>query len=65
VAHPDKGGILSTTVAMAVSLQVTQLLRVVNKTVHAGELIRFNVWDPSLQVLTISKAPACACCGAC
>lgn len=65
VAHPNKGGVLSTTVAMAVSLQVTQLLRILNKTVRAGELVRFNVWSPSLKVLKISKNPACVCCGTC
>lgn len=61
IAHPNKGGVLSTTVAMAVSLQVTQLLRILNKTVHAGELIRFNVWNPSIRTSKVTQAPACAC----
>jgi adenylyltransferase/sulfurtransferase len=63
IAHPNKGGVLSTTVAMAVSLQVTQLLRILNKTVHAGELIRFNVWNPAIRTIKVPKNPACACCG--
>lgn len=61
VAHPNKGGVLSTTVAMAVSLQVTQLLRILNKTVSRGDLIRFNVWEPSVRLLKLSPNPACAC----
>ncbi len=63
MAHPNTGGVLSTTVAMAVSLQVTQLLRILNKTVHAGELIRFNVWDPAIRTIRVPRNPACACCG--
>jgi adenylyltransferase/sulfurtransferase len=63
MAHPNTGGVLSTTVAMAVSLQVTQLLRILNKTVHPGQLIRFNVWDPSIRTIKVPRNPACACCG--
>ncbi|MEI7948218.1 MAG: adenylyltransferase/sulfurtransferase MoeZ, partial [bacterium] len=63
IAHPNKGGVLSTTVAMAVSLQVTQLLRILNKTVHTGELIRFNVWSPAIRTIKVPQNPACACCG--
>ncbi len=63
MAHPNTGGVLSTTVAMAVSLQVTQLLRILNKTVQPGELIRFNVWNPALRTIKVPQNPACACCG--
>jgi hypothetical protein len=63
MAHPNTGGVLSTTVAMAVSLQVTQLLRTLNKTVQPGELIRFNVWNPTLRTIKVPQNPACACCG--
>ena len=63
MAHPNTGGVLSTTVALAVSLQVTQLLRILNKTVHPGQLIRFNVWDPSIRTIKVPRNPACACCG--
>lgn len=62
IAHPNKDGVLSTTVAMAVSLQVTQLLKILNKTVQVGDLIRFNVWEPSVRVLKLAKNPACSCC---
>jgi adenylyltransferase/sulfurtransferase len=62
IAHPNTGGVLPTTVALAVSLQVTQLLRMLNKTVRAGELIRFNVWSPSLRTTRVPRNPACACC---
>lgn len=63
IAHPNKGGVLSTTVAMAVSLQVTQVLRILNKTVHAGELIRFNVWNPAIRTIKVPRNPVCSCCG--
>ena len=62
ISHPNKDGVLSTTVAMAVSLQVTQVLRVLNKTVVPGDLIRFNVWDPSVRVLKLARNPDCFCC---
>jgi molybdopterin/thiamine biosynthesis adenylyltransferase len=62
IAHPNKDGVLSTTVAMAVSLQVTQLLKILNKTVQAGDLIRFNVWEPSVKRLKLAKNTACSCC---
>jgi molybdopterin-synthase adenylyltransferase len=62
IAHPNKDGVLSTTVAMAVSLQVTQLLKILNKTVQAGDLIRFNVWEPSVKRLKLAKNPTCSCC---
>lgn len=61
IAHPNTGGVLSTTVAMAVSLQVTQLLRILNKTVHMGELIRFNVWNPAIRTIKVPRNPGCAC----
>jgi len=61
VAHPNTGGVLSTTVAMAVSLQVTQLLRILKGTSRAGELIRFNVWNPALQTIKVPQDPNCAC----
>ena len=63
IAHPNKDGVLSTTVAMAVSLQVTQLIKILNKTVQSGDLIRFNVWEPSVKLLKLSKNPRCICCG--
>lgn len=61
IAHPAKGGILPTTVTMAVSLQVTQLLRILNKSVRVGELLRFNVWNSSLQTTHVPRNPDCAC----
>ncbi len=62
IAHPNRGGVLPTTVAMAVSLQVTQLFRILNKTIRAGELIRFNVWNPALRTTQVLRISTCACC---
>jgi adenylyltransferase/sulfurtransferase len=62
ISHPNTGGVLSTTVAMAVSLQVTQLLRILNKTIRAGELIRFNVWNPILRTTHVPQISTCVCC---
>jgi adenylyltransferase/sulfurtransferase len=62
IAHPNKDGVLPTTVAMAVSLQLNQLLKILNKTIQAGDLIRFNAWNPSVRVLKLSKNTACSCC---
>lgn len=61
IAHPAKGGILPTTVTMAVSLQVTQLLRILNKSVRVGELLRFNVWNSTLRTTHVPRNPDCAC----
>lgn len=65
MAHPNTGGVLSTTVAMAVSLQVTQLLRILQQTARAGELLRFNVWNPSLRTTKLQQQPGCVCCTPC
>lgn len=62
ISHPNTGGVLSTTVAMAVSLQVTQLLRILNRTIRVGELIRFNVWNPVLRTTHVPRISTCACC---
>ncbi len=61
IAHPAQGGILPTTVTMAVSLQVTQLLRILNKTVRVGELLCFNVWNSTLRTTHVPRNPDCAC----
>jgi adenylyltransferase/sulfurtransferase len=56
-------GILPTTVALAVSLQVTQAVRVLNRTAKPGTLLRLNVWDAAVRTTAVRRDPACACCG--
>lgn len=56
-------GILPTTVALAVSLQVTQAVRVLNRTVKPGTLIRLNAWDASVRTAAVHRDAACPCCG--
>ncbi len=56
-------GILPTTVALAVSLQLTQLVRILNRTAVPGTLISLNVWDSSVRTTRVSRNPDCLCCG--
>lgn len=56
-------GILPTTVALAVSLQVTQAVRILNRTAKPGTLIRLNAWDASVRTTLAHRDPACPCCG--
>lgn len=56
-------GILPTAVALAVSLQVTQAVRILNRTAKPGTLIRLNAWDASVRTVTVRRDPACVCCG--
>ncbi|MCL1919801.1 MAG: HesA/MoeB/ThiF family protein [Kiritimatiellaeota bacterium] len=64
-AHPDRNGILPPTVTLAVSLQTAQTLRILNRTALPRILIRLNVWDASVQTVTLERNPACPCCGMC
>jgi adenylyltransferase/sulfurtransferase len=57
-------GILPTTVMLAVSLQITQALRILNRTVIPGSLIRLNAWDASVRTAAAHRDPGCPCCGA-
>ena len=57
-------GILPTTVALAVSLQITQAVRVLNRTSKPGTLIRLNAWDASVRTASVRRDPVCPCCGA-
>lgn len=57
-------GVLPTTVALAVSLQVTQAIRVLNRTAKPGTLIRLDAWDASVRTTAVRRDPACPCCGA-
>ena len=59
----DAAGILPTTVALAVSLQLTQLVRILNRTAVPGTLIRLNVWDASVRTAVAQRNPECLCCG--
>ncbi len=56
-------GILPTTVALAVSLQLTQVVRILNRTAVPGTLIRLNVWDAAVRSTVAHRDPACVCCG--
>lgn len=58
------GGILPTAVALAVSFQITQAVRVLNRTAKPGTLIRLNVWAASVRTASVRRDPACVCCGA-
>jgi adenylyltransferase/sulfurtransferase len=57
------GGILPMTVALAVSLQLAQVVRILNRTAVPGTLIRLNVWDASVRTATAQRNPECLCCG--
>lgn len=57
------GGILPTTVALAVSLQVSQVVRILNRTAVPGSLIRLNVWDAAVRTTLAHRNPECVCCG--
>jgi adenylyltransferase/sulfurtransferase len=56
-------GILPMTVALAVSLQLAQVVRILNRTAVPGTLIRLNVWDASVRTATAHRNPECLCCG--
>lgn len=56
-------GVLPMTVALAVSLQLTQVVRILNRTAVPGTLIRLNVWDASVRTTTAHRNPDCRCCG--
>jgi len=62
-AHPDRDGIVPPAVSLAVSLQVAQTLRILNRTARPGELIRLNVWTATVQTATLARNPDCPCCG--
>jgi len=63
VAHPNRDWILPPTVSLAVSLQATQALRILNGTARAGELIRLNVWTAAVQTARLERNAACPQCG--
>jgi len=56
-------GILPPTVTLAVSLQVAQALRLLNRTLRPGRLTLFNVWEPSVRATVLHRDPSCPCCG--
>lgn len=56
-------GILPTTVALAVSLQTTQALRILNRTAVPGSLITLDVWNAAVRTARVRRAPVCPCCG--
>ena len=56
-------GILPPAVTLAVSLQVAQVLRILNRTVVPGTLVRLNVWEATVRTTTVRRNPACPCCG--
>jgi len=56
-------GILPTTVALAVSLQVMQAVRILNRTAVPGTLLRLNVWEPKVRAVEVCRVQGCPCCG--
>ncbi len=56
------GGVLPTTVAQTVSVQVGQAIRVLNRTVHPGVLFRIDAWNAAVRASTLRRDPACPCC---
>ncbi|HOE61859.1 MAG TPA: HesA/MoeB/ThiF family protein [Kiritimatiellia bacterium] len=56
-------GILPMTVAMAVSLQIAQAVRVLNGNAEPGTLIRFNVWSAVARRVRLERLPTCPGCG--
>jgi len=54
-------GILPTTVAMAVPLQITQALKILTGEAEAGTLLRFDCWEPGLRKLKVHALPGCLC----
>ena len=63
VAHPNRDGIVPPVVSLAVSLQATQALRILNGTARPGELIRLNVWTATVQTVALARRAACPQCG--
>jgi len=57
-------GILPTAVTQAVSLQITQALRILTRTAAPGTLVRFDAWDASVRTSLVRRDPGCPCCGA-
>jgi len=57
-----RGGVLPPTVAALVSLQVTVALRMLTGALPSARLIRFDVWEPALNVVRVERNPACPCC---
>ena len=62
-ANCTADGILPTTVALAVSLQISQVVRILNRTAVPGTLIRLNVWEPTVRTAQAHRNPECVCCG--
>jgi len=54
-------GILPTTVAMAVPMQINLALQILTGKVEAGTLIRFDCWEPQLRKLKVHSLPGCIC----
>ncbi len=59
IAHPDRDGILPTTVVQAVSLQITAALKMLTGQQQPGELIRFDSWTPSMRIVRLQQRTTC------
>ena len=59
---PEKEGILNTTVAMTASIQVNEALKFMLGLEPTRELIRFNIWEPYLTKIKVSKSGDCPDC---
>lgn len=59
---PEKEGILNTTVAMTASIQVNEAFKLILGQETSNELIRFNIWEPYLTKINVSRDEDCPDC---
>lgn len=59
---PEKEGILNTTVAMTSSIQVNETFKLILGQEPTKELIRFNIWEPSLTKIQVKRDDDCSDC---
>lgn len=60
-ANCANSGILPMTVAMAVSIQMTQLIKVLTQKADAGVLIKFDCMKPELRKISVQMRKGCGC----
>ncbi|MBS3131569.1 HesA/MoeB/ThiF family protein [Candidatus Woesearchaeota archaeon] len=58
----ETAGILNTASASVASLAVTQVLKIILGKTRENELLRFNIWENTLEKIKIKKNPKCKAC---
>ena len=58
----DTEGVLNTIVHVIAALQVTEVLKILTRQKPSGDLLFFNVWNPSLLKIKIEKKTSCQVC---